>query len=179
MTVHNSAQAYSSLSWLTPAIQKLPPTSDAQTAGDLAALNLTGLHLLHLNELPYPPSPRAIEAAIASTADLHRYPAVRGQPLADALAKRTGIMPHRIIIGSGSGELILFSCHVTLSPGDHAVGPAPSFPGYTHAIGCSAERSFARNSIVMVLRMPAPSPPPSPIRPAWSFAVRRTRPAAG
>lgn len=134
MTVHNSAQAYSSLSWLTPAIQKLPPTSDAQTAGDLAALNLSGLHLLHLNESPYPPSPRAIEAAIASTADLHRYPAVRGQPLADALAKRTGIMPHRIIIGSGSGELILFSCHVTLSPGDHAVGPAPSFPGYTHAI---------------------------------------------
>lgn len=134
MTAHNSAPEFASLSWLTPAIRKLPKTRDAQTAGDLAARNLIGLRLLHLNESPYPPSPRAIEAAIASSADLHRYPAVRGQPRADALAERTGIMPHRIIIGSGSGELILFSCHVTISPGDQVVGPAPSFPGYAHAV---------------------------------------------
>lgn len=134
MTAHNSAQAFASQPWLSPTIRALPPTHDAQTAGDLAAKNLTGLRLLHLNESPYPPSPRAIDAAIAGTADLHRYPAVRGQPLADALAARTGIAPHRIIIGCGSGELILFSCHMTISPGDQAVGPAPTFPGYWHAV---------------------------------------------
>jgi histidinol-phosphate aminotransferase len=134
MIVHEQAETYASLAWLTPQIRALPPTSDAQTAGDLAAKNWTGLRLLHLNESPYPPSPRAIEAAIGGTADLHRYPAVRGQPLADHLAERTGIAPRRIIIGCGSGELILFSCHLTISPGDHAVGPAPTFPGYWHAV---------------------------------------------
>ena len=120
-------------SCLTPAARALPPTRDALTAGDLAAAGKTGLRLLHLNESPYPPSPRAIEAIVANAAELHRYPAVRGQPLADALAARTGIAPNRIIIGSGSGELILFACNITLSPGDHVVGPAPTFPGYFHA----------------------------------------------
>lgn len=134
MIADEPARIYAGHAWLTPQIRALPPTSDAQTAGDLAAKNLTGLRLLHLNESPYPPSPRAIEAAIAGTADLHRYPAARGQPLADALAERTGIAPRRIIIGCGSGELILFSCHITISPGDHAVGPAPTFPGYWHAV---------------------------------------------
>jgi histidinol-phosphate aminotransferase len=103
------------------------------TAGDLAARGLTGLRLLHLNESPYPPSPRALAAITASAAEMHRYPAVRGQPLADALAARTGIAPNRIIIGSGSGELILFACLLTLSPGDNIVGPAPTFPAYAHA----------------------------------------------
>ena len=134
MTVHDTAQKYARRDWLTPPIRALQPVRDAQTAGDLAALNLTGLRLLHLNESPYPPSPRAIEAAIASTADLHRYPAVRGQPLADAIAARTGIKPNRIIMGCGSGELILFACHITISAGDNAVGPAPTFPGYAHAV---------------------------------------------
>jgi histidinol-phosphate aminotransferase len=134
MTAHTSADTHACLPWLTPAARALPPRHDPQTAGDLAALDVTGLRLLHLNESPYPPSPRAIEAVIAGTAELHRYPAVRAQPLASALAARTGIMPNRIVIGSGSGELILFACHITLSSGDQAVGPAPSFFGYTHAI---------------------------------------------
>lgn len=134
MTAHSLTDSHASLSWLTPAARALPPRHDPPTAGDLAALNVTGLRLLHLNESPYPPSPRAIEAIIEGAAELHRYPAVRAQPLAAALAARTGVAQRRIVIGSGSGELILFACQITLSSGDHAVGPAPSFFGYTHAI---------------------------------------------
>jgi histidinol-phosphate aminotransferase len=119
--------------WLKSAARALPPTRDAETAGDLAARGLSGLRLLHLNESPYPPSPRALAAMARAGTALHRYPAVRGQPLAAALATRTGIPASRIVIGSGSGELILFACILTLLPGDHVVGPAPSFPAYAHA----------------------------------------------
>jgi len=97
-----SVPGYDKMSWVTPSVRALPPTRDAQTKGDLDALGLTGLRLMHLNESPYPPSPRAIEAAIATTAELHRYPAVRGQPLANAIAARIGICP----IASSSGMAV-------------------------------------------------------------------------
>src|SRR4051812_42528084 len=120
--------------WLSPAVRALPPSRDPQTAGDLAAANITGLRLLHMNESPYPPSPRAIEAAMTTvTNDLHRYPAARGQPLADAIAKRIGWQPNRIITGDGSGELILFPIAIARAAGGTSVGPAPTFPNYANA----------------------------------------------
>ena len=59
---------------------------------------------MHLNESPYPPSPRAAEAVVALLAGLNRYPAVRGRQLAEALAAQTGVpveMPHRLLADPG------------------------------------------------------------------------------
>jgi histidinol-phosphate aminotransferase len=128
------ASSYETSEWLTPAVRALPPAGDPQTAGDLAAANITGLRLLHMNESPYPPSPRAVEAAMTTVQnDLHRYPAARGQPLADAIAKRIGVKPNQIVIGDGSGELILFTVAIAMIAGGNAVGPAPTFPNYANA----------------------------------------------
>ena len=88
---------------------------------------------MHLNESPYPPSPRAAEAVVALLAGLNRYPAVRGRQLAEALASHTGVPVDRIVIGSGSTELIHVLTAITTLPGDDVVVPAPSFPGYMHA----------------------------------------------
>ena len=120
-------------SWLTPAVRGMPVVHDPQTAQDLAAAGVTGMRLMHLNESPYPPSPRAAKAVVALLAGLNRYPAVRGRQLAEALASHTGVPVDRIVIGSGSTELIHVLTAITTLPGDDVVVPAPSFPGYMHA----------------------------------------------
>lgn len=86
---------------------------------------------LHLNESPFPPSPRAIEAAAAALrGPLNRYPRSRAPELAAALAARTGVAPERIVFGVGSDELIHVVAEVALCPGDRCVMPVPSFPRY-------------------------------------------------
>ena len=85
---------------------------------------------LHLNESPYPPSPKAIAAARAALDDLNRYPDIHAHALAGAIAARTGVPAARIVFGVGSDELIQLICEITLKPGDRCVVPAPSFPRY-------------------------------------------------
>lgn len=119
--------------WLTPAVNAMPSARDAQTAADFASPDSPRMRLLHLNESPYPPSPRAIEAMIEQAATLNRYPDVRARGLATALAARTGMAPQQICIGAGSTELIHSLCEITLSTGDHLVIPAPTFPAYANS----------------------------------------------
>ena len=114
--------------WLKATVAALPPYRGPQTATAVAPG--TKMRLLHLNESPYPPSPRAIEAFIAAVRDLNRYPDIHAASLAGALAERTGIAADNIIFGCGSDELIHFLCEATLGPGDALVIPAPSFPRY-------------------------------------------------
>src|SRR5216683_766049 len=114
--------------WLKATVAALPPYRGPQTATAMAPG--TKMRLLHLNESPYPPSPRAIEAFIASVRDLNRYPDIHAASLAGALAERTGIAADNIIFGCGSDELIHFLCEATLGSGDALVIPAPSFPRY-------------------------------------------------
>jgi histidinol-phosphate aminotransferase len=111
--------------WLKATVAALPAYRGPQTAASVGAMRM-----LHLNESPYPPSPRAIEAFIAATGSLNRYPDIHAASLAGALAERTGVAPEHIIFGCGSDELIHLLCEITLGPGDELVIPAPSFPRY-------------------------------------------------
>jgi histidinol-phosphate aminotransferase len=86
--------------------------------------------LIHLNESPAPPSPRAIEAAIVAMRDLYRFPDIAGRALARAIGATFGVADDRIVLGCGSDELIHFSTVVSIAAGDEAVVPAPSFPRY-------------------------------------------------
>jgi len=102
------------------------------------------MRILHLNESPYPPSPRAIAAFGAAVGQLNRYPDIFAAPLAAALAERTGIAPGRIVFGCGSDELIHLLCEICLGLGDELVIPAPSFPRYGHSariLGARAVRA--------------------------------------
>src|SRR5581483_2294428 len=100
------------------------------SAADFAGPNAPKVHLLHLNESPYPPSPRAIAAVQAAAVNLNRYPDSQGKALAAALSLRTGVPAAHIVFGCGSDELIHDFCTLALSPGDHAVVPAPTFPSF-------------------------------------------------
>jgi histidinol-phosphate aminotransferase len=115
--------------WLKASVAALPAYSGPQTATEAARPDAK-LRLLHLNESPYPPSPRAIDAFIAAVHDLNRYPDIHASALAAALAERTGVAGQGIIFGCGSDELIHFLCEAALGPGDELVIPAPSFPRY-------------------------------------------------
>jgi histidinol-phosphate aminotransferase len=114
--------------WLRSSVAALPAYRGPQTAA--AVRPGAKLCLLHLNESPYPPSPRAIEAFTGAVRDLNRYPDIYASALAKELAARTGIAADRIVFGCGSDELIHFLCEIALGPGDELVVPAPSFPRY-------------------------------------------------
>ena len=86
--------------------------------------------LLHLNECPYPPSPRVVDAICKAAAGVNRYGDPRPDDLAAALSARTGVAAAHILIGNGSDEVLGLVALMALGPGDSAVMPTPSFPRY-------------------------------------------------
>lgn len=86
--------------------------------------------LLHLNECPFPPSPRVVEAVASAAASANRYAEPRPGELARRLAARAAVEPDRIVLGNGTDELLALVAVMTLGPGDNAVMPTPSFPRY-------------------------------------------------
>jgi histidinol-phosphate aminotransferase len=88
---------------------------------------------LNLNECPYPPSPRVVEAIRDAAGTINRYPDPTWRALAAAIAKRTGVDPARMAFGNGSDELLMLLAQIVLEPGSSAVLPVPSFPRYMTA----------------------------------------------
>jgi histidinol-phosphate aminotransferase len=117
--------------WVRSSVEALPRHgTGSPSATDFAGQNAPKVHMLHLNESPYPPSPKAVAAVQAVAGSLNRYPDSQGKALAQALSARTGVPAARILLGCGSDELIHDFCTFALSSGDHAVVPAPTFPSF-------------------------------------------------
>jgi histidinol-phosphate aminotransferase len=121
--------------WLKPVLRDLPTDRRAAPSlkqrSDAAIPKIRGLHL---NESPYPPSPRAIEAIKAAAGSLNRYADANAGALTRALGDRAGIDPQRVVVSCGSEELIQVLCTLTAGPGDEVVVPAPSFPSFALAV---------------------------------------------
>jgi histidinol-phosphate aminotransferase len=85
---------------------------------------------LSANETPFGPSPKAIE--IYRTAGLHLedYPEGSSRVLREAIGRRYGLDPNRIICGAGSDEILNFLAHVYLGPGDEAIHTTHGFLVY-------------------------------------------------
>lgn len=120
------------------------PTETALIRRNVAALNPfrarpidaapgVTVRRLNLNECPYPPSPRVVEAIAKAAASVNRYPDPTWRALGAAIAQRTGIAAARIAFGNGSDELLMLLAQIVLEPGLSAVLPVPSFPRYTTA----------------------------------------------
>jgi histidinol-phosphate aminotransferase len=124
-----SSETKSPLHWASQMVRDLPPYKGPTTVWDYPD-PARRPRLVHLNESPYPPSPRVAEAIAAASHDLNRYPDIYGRALVDAIARDSDVPPGRIVLGCGSDELIQLICQVALAPGDEAVVPAPSFPRY-------------------------------------------------
>lgn len=128
--MNDLADRVAAATWISPSVRALAPHAAPPTFRDLQRLPGTQ-RALHLNESPFGPSPRAIEAAVAALrGPLNRYPQSRAPALAEALAARTGVAPGRIVFGVGSDELIHVVAEIALGPGDRCVMPVPGFPRY-------------------------------------------------
>jgi len=114
---------------MTAAVRAFPPYRGPETVADFPP-NGPRMRFLHLNECPYPPSPKVVEAVRAAAESIVRYPDIYGHALAAKLSARTGVPAGRIVFGCGSDELIHLVCELSVAAGDRAVMPAPAFPRY-------------------------------------------------
>ncbi len=84
---------------------------------------------LDANENPYGPSPRTV-AALATLRNVERYPAAYQSELAVALGGYAGVPPDRLVVGSGSDELLDLVTRAVIEPGDRVVTAGPTFDMY-------------------------------------------------
>lgn len=89
---------------------------------------------LDLGEVPYPPSPRVVQAIVAAATEMNRYPEMSATPLRAALAHYAKVRPEQIVVGNGSDDLIELIVKVFLKPGEEVLLPIPTFFMYTHAV---------------------------------------------
>ena len=63
--------------------------------------------------------------------DLHRYPEIDGSSLREAIAKNFSIDSNRIILGSGSDEVLLFAALAFCQDGDEILHANHGFEMYS------------------------------------------------
>lgn len=101
------------------------------------------------NENALGPSPRAMAAYQALAAELHRYPDSASGELREAIGRRFGLDPERIVCGAGSDELIALLTRGYAGPGDEVLYSQYGFLMYplaAKAVGATpvmaAERDY-------------------------------------
>jgi histidinol-phosphate aminotransferase len=94
---------------------------EAYVPGRSSAPGGVKTHKLSSNESPIGPSPRAKAAAAAALENLALYPDGSATALREALGRRYGLDPARIICGAGSDEILSLVANTFLSPGDEAL----------------------------------------------------------
>tara|TARA_Y100000590_G_scaffold59165_1_gene62743 strand:- start:7565 stop:8914 length:1350 start_codon:yes stop_codon:yes gene_type:complete len=85
---------------------------------------------LSSNESPFGPSQKAIEAYEKTSTKLSRYPELTAETLQLEIAKKFNIDSNRIICGTGSDEVLIFSALSFCSPGDEIIHAKHGFEMY-------------------------------------------------
>src|SRR5262245_18775953 len=85
---------------------------------------------LSANETPLGPSSKAVAAYKAAAEHLDRYPDGASTALRQAIARKFGLDPERIVCGAGSDELINLLAHAYIGPDDEMVPSAHAFMTY-------------------------------------------------
>ncbi len=88
---------------------------------------------LSSNENPYGPSPKIIDFLKTKKInnDLNRYPEIDGSTLRKAISKNFNIDSDRIILGSGSDEILLFAALAFCQDGDEILHANHGFEMYS------------------------------------------------
>jgi histidinol-phosphate aminotransferase len=79
------------------------------------------------NENPYGPSEKAKQAMIQSLSEANRYPFDVVRELKEILAKKEGVTPEHITVGSGSGELLCATGITFAMEKGSVLSPYPTF----------------------------------------------------
>ena len=82
---------------------------------------------LSANESALGPSPKAIKEYLKLSMNFKRYPDSEGISLRKSIAKKFKLDPNRIILGSGSDQILELICKAFLRKGDEVVVPKYSF----------------------------------------------------
>ncbi|MDP6343727.1 MAG: histidinol-phosphate transaminase [Alphaproteobacteria bacterium] len=115
-------------------VNTMAPFASPPVEQDLREQGFDGPILrLHLNECPYPPSPKVVEAIREAAAGVNRYPDSWWRGPANILAERLDVPRHRIVFGNGSDQLLNALGDLTLEDGHSAIVPEPSFHRYNLA----------------------------------------------
>ncbi len=107
---------------------------DPYVPGKSRVAGVAKVHKLSSNESPLGPSPKAIEAFQASARDLAAYPDGSARALREAIGRRFGLEPERILCGNGSDEILALLAYVFLRPGDQGLYSEHGFLEYPIAI---------------------------------------------
>lgn len=128
----------------SPRLDAIPRYEPGLTSAEVAArYGLETVVKLASNESPYGPLPAVAEAIAAAATGLNRYPDGSARALRAALADLHGVDAHQLIIGNGSGELILMAGQALLDPGATVVYADPSFALYAHLASASGAEGLA------------------------------------
>ena len=73
------------------------------------------------NETPLGPSPKAVAAYTRLAGELHRYPDGGSVKLREAIGRRFGLDPARLVCGAGSDEIIGLLTRAYAGPGDEVL----------------------------------------------------------
>jgi len=123
-----------------PGILEISP----YVAGKAKAQGFASPLKLSANENPLGCSPAARAAYEAAAGALNLYPDPRATPLREAVARRYGLEPERLIFGIGSDEIFTLVCQTFCEPGDNVVQFEFGFFAYRIAgRGAGAEVRFA------------------------------------
>ncbi len=101
---------------------------DAYVPGKSAAPGVA--KVFKLSSTPLGPSPKAVEAYLATAAHLHDYPDGAATELREAIGRAFGLDPARIVCGAGSDELLNLLAHAFIGPGDEAIHTTHGFLVY-------------------------------------------------
>jgi histidinol-phosphate aminotransferase len=100
---------------------------------------------LSANENILGSSPKAREAYASAVDKLHMYPDGRATVLREAISRRYGLEPERLIFGCGSDEIFQLVAHAFLEPGDNVIQGEYAFSAYAIAVrACQAEVRAAK-----------------------------------
>lgn len=116
--------------WFRPEVLDLPAYVPGKKTLDDGVISLAS------NENPFPPVP-AVQAAIAGTSSLNRYPHMSAGNLVSELARMHEWPEEGIVAGNGSTALIEKIMQAVLTPGSDAVMPWRSFEAYPIAVGAA------------------------------------------
>ena len=124
-------------------VRAIAPYQPGKPISELAremGLPEAGIVKLASNENPRGASPKAIAAMRIAIGETGRYPDGNGFALKEALSKRYGLAPDRIVLGNGSNDVLEMAARAFLAPGTSAVYSEHAFVVYplaTQAIGAA------------------------------------------
>src|SRR5438874_1743390 len=111
-------------------IQRIPGYKSENPAEEIE--RELGIHVVQLgmNENPFGPSPKAVEAARAYMENVAPYPDDSGFFLRQKLAAHYKISMDELIVSSGSSDILAMAYHAVIAPGAEALTGEASFVVY-------------------------------------------------